>query len=289
MNPSPASAPLPAFNHDRLTERFAQLKAQNKCGLVTYITAGDPDLETSARLLAGLPKSGADIIELAMPFSDPMADGPTIQAANIRAFKAGIKLSKVLDLVKVFRQNDTATPIILMGYYNPIYVFGVDRFLQAAKSAGVDGLIIVDLPPEEDSELCVPATKQGLHFIRLITPTTDSKRLPAVLSNTSGFLYYVSVLGITGSKVIDAEPVRRALTQLRHHTSLPIAVGFGISTPEQARDIAATSDAVVVGSAIVRRLVSNLDSEGRAKAGLVDDVLGFVHDLSQAVHSNGSL
>lgn len=269
----------------RLAACFRQLKAQKRSGLVTYITAGDPDLKTSSKLLAGLPGAGADIIELAMPFSDPMADGPTIQAANIRAFKAGIKLTKVLDLVRTFREKDTSTPLVLMGYYNPIYVYGVDRFLHDAKSAGVDGLIVVDLPPEEDAELCLPATQQGINFIRLITPTTDAQRLPVVLTNTSGFLYYVSVTGITGSKEVSAEPVRRAITELRHHTSLPIAVGFGISTPEQARAIAETSDAVVVGSAIVKRIVANLDEKGNAKTGLIDDVLGFVHDLSQAIHS----
>jgi len=285
MTSSLASVIAPTVQQSRLTERFKALKTQQKRGLIAYITAGDPDLKTSADLLAGLPKAGADIIELAMPFSDPMADGPTIQAANIRAFKAGITLSKVLDMVRSFRQQDLSTPIILMGYYNPIYVFGVERFLLAAKAAGVDGLIVVDLPPEEDSELCIPATQHGLHFIRLITPTTDAKRLPAVLAHTSGFLYYVSVMGITGSKAIDAVPVRKALAELRSHTSLPIAVGFGISTPDEARAVAQTSDAVIVGSAIVRRVVANLTNEGHAKDGLVNDVLGFVRELAQAVHS----
>ena len=269
----------------RLSARFAALKATGKTALVTYVTAGDPDLETSAAILNGLPTAGADIIELAMPFSDPMADGPTIQAANIRAFKAGIKLTKVLDLVRAFRTKDDTTPIVLMGYYNPIYVYGVERFLKDAKATGVDGLIVVDLPPEEDSELCIPAMQHGINFIRLVTPTTDAKRLPTVLTNTSGFLYYVSVTGITGAKQVSAAPVQDAVATLRKHTNLPVAVGFGITTPEQARQIAATADGVVVGSAIVKRVAANLDDLGRAKPGLVDDVLGFVRSLAEAVHS----
>ena len=271
----------------RLASRFTDLKAQKKKALIAYVTAGDPDLDTSARILAGLAGAGADIIELAMPFSDPMADGPTIQAANIRAFRAGIRLTRVLDMVRAFRQKDLTTPIVLMGYYNPVYVFGVERFLVSAKQAGVDGLIVVDLPPEEDTELCIPAARHGIHFIRLVTPTTDAKRLPAVLAHTSGFLYYVSVTGITGRKEISISPVEAAVTELRKHTSLPVAVGFGITTPDQARAIAATSDAVVVGSAIVKRIAASLDETGSAKEGLVEDVLGFVRDLAQAVHSCG--
>ena len=264
----------------RIPARFAALKAQSRPAFVSFITAGDPDLETSAKILAGLPKAGVDIIELGMPFSDPMADGPAIQAANLRAFKAGITLPKVLDLVRGFRKNDTETPLVLMGYYNPIYVYGAEKFLADAKAAGVDGLIVVDLPPEEDAELCEPAQKHGLNFIRLVTPTTDAKRLPTVLRNASGFLYYVSVTGITGQKEIDSAPVRQALDALRQKTTLPIAVGFGITSPDQARAIGAFADGVVVGSAIVKRIESNLDGEGRARTGLVEDVLSFVKTLT---------
>ncbi len=268
---------------DRLTTRFAALKAKKQPGLITFITAGDPDLDTCAKLLAGLPKAGADVIELGMPFSDPMADGPAIQAANLRAFKAGIDLRKTLDLVRGFRKLDNETPLVLMGYYNPIYIYGVDAFLRDAKQAGADGLIIVDLPPEEDKEVCVPAIASGLNFIRLVTPTTDAKRLPAVLKNASGFLYYVSIAGITGTKSINADPVRAAMTELRRHTQLPVAVGFGITTPDEAKAIAQTADAVVVGSAIVNRIAAQLDGQGKAKPNLVDDVLGFIQSLSKAV------
>jgi len=269
----------------RIAARFASLKARQQSGLVTFITAGDPDLEICTKLLAGLPKAGADIIELGMPFSDPMADGPSIQSANLRAFKAGVKLSKVLDLVRGFRERDKDTPLVLMGYYNPVYVYGVEKFVRDAKGVGVDGIIIVDTPPEEDAEICQPSLNQGLNFIRLITPTTDAKRLPAVLHNASGFLYYVSITGTTGSKSAGAEPVRAALAELRRHTSLPIAVGFGITTPDQAKTMAQTSDAVVVGSAIVNRIASNLDGQGHAKVGLVEDVLGFVESLAKAAHN----
>ncbi len=269
----------------RIAARFAALKEKKQSGLVSFITAGDPDLDTCAKLLAGLPKAGVDLIELGMPFSDPMADGPAIQTANLRAFKAGIKLGKVLDLVRQFRKTDADTPLVLMGYYNPVYIYGVEKFLTDAKEAGVDGLIIVDLPPEEDSEMCEPAARHGLNFIRLVTPTTDAKRLPVVLRNASGFLYYVSITGITGSKVISAAPVQAAIAELRKHTKLPVAVGFGITTPEQARDIAKNADAVVVGSAIVNRIANNLDADGKAKAGLVEDVLGFVESLAKAAHN----
>ncbi len=267
----------------RIEKRFADLKAKNQKALITFITAGDPDLATSAKLLAGLPKAGADIIELSVPFSDPMADGPTIQLANLRAFKAGITLIKVLGMVREFRKTDTETPIVLMGYYNPIYAYGPEKFLKDAKESGVDGLIVVDLPPEEDAELCNPAKKHGLDFIRLVTPTTDAKRLPAVLNSASGFLYYVSIAGITGTAAANSDIVGAAITELRRHTSLPVAIGFGISTPQQAKEMSAKADGVIVGSAIVNRIVANLDAEG--KASLVDDVLGFVNDLAKAVKS----
>ena len=264
----------------RITARFASLKAQNRPAFVSFITAGDPDLVTSAQLLAGLPKAGVDILEIGVPFSDPMADGVAIQAANNRAFKAGISLPKVLDLVRGFRQTDAETPVVLMGYYNPIYAYGPEKFLGDAKAAGVDGLIVVDLPPEEDSELCEPAKKHGLNFIRLVTPTTDAVRLPAVLRNASGFLYYVSVTGITGQKKADAGALRAAVATLREKSDLPIAVGFGITSAEQARAIGVFADGVVVGSAIVGRLAANLDETGKAKAGLVDDVLAYVRELA---------
>lgn len=268
----------------RIAARFAALKEKKQSGLITFITAGDPDLDTCAKLLAGLPKAGADIIELGMPFSDPMADGPAIQAANLRALKKGIKLRKVLELVRNFRRQDQDTPLILMGYYNPIYIYGVEKFLRDAKEAGVDGLIIVDLPPEEDSEICLPAIQHGLNFIRLVTPTTDAKRLPAILKNAGGFLYYVSVTGITGGKVAQADPVQKAIAELRKHTALPVAVGFGITAPEQARAMAQVADAIVVGSAIVTRIAANLDPQGRPKASLAEDVLGFIEGLANAIH-----
>jgi tryptophan synthase alpha chain len=268
----------------RIDKCFATLKAKKQSGFVTFVTAGDPDLDTFAKILTGLPKAGADIIEIGVPFSDPMADGPAIQLANLRAFKAGITLRKVLDLVCNFRKSNSDTPIVLMGYYNPIYVYGSEKFLRDAKEAGVDGLIVVDLPPEEDAELCEPALCTGLNFIRLVTPTTDAKRLLVVLKNASGFLYYVSIAGITGTKSISADPVRKAVGELRKHTQLPVAVGFGITKPEEARDIAKVSDAVVVGSAIVGRIASNLDAQGKAKPGLTEDVLSFVADLAKATH-----
>ncbi len=267
----------------RIAATFAALKASGKRALVTYIAAGDPDLETSAKILAGLPKAGVDIIELSMPFSDPMADGVPIQLANLRAFKAGITLKKVLAMVATFRATDGKTPLVLMGYYNPIYVYGVETFLADAKAAGVDGLIVVDLPPEEDSELCEPARRVGLNFIRLVTPTTDAQRLPAVLKSASGFLYYVSIAGITGTRSASIEPVKVAVAALRRATDLPVAIGFGVATPDQARQFAALADGVVVGSAIVNRIAGNLDPEGRAKPELVEDVLGFVGSLAAAV------
>lgn len=272
---------------NRLAARFAALKAKGKCGFVSYTSAGDPTLELSAAILKGLPKAGVDVIEIGVPFSDPMADGPAIQVANLRAFKAGITLRKVLGLVKDFRQTDKDTPIVLMGYFNPIYVYGIDAFLRDAKEAGVDGLIVADLPPEEDAEVRVPAKSYGIDFIRLLAPTTDAKRLPAVLNGASGYLYYVSIAGITGTRAAEAEPVGKAVAEIHKHSSLPVAVGFGISTPEQARAMASKAEAVVVGSAIVNRVAANLDAQGNAKPGLVKEVLGFVETLAQATHGEG--
>jgi tryptophan synthase alpha chain len=270
----------------RVERRFAALKAEGRGGLVTFLTAGDPDPETSYEILKGLPEAGADVIELGMPFSDPMADGPAIQASSLRALKAGMTLRKTLAMVKRFRAEvDAETPLILMGYYNPIYSYGVETFLEDALDAGVDGLIVVDLPPEEDAELCLPALKAGLHFIRLATPTTDDKRLPKVLSNTSGFVYYVSITGITGTASAASTDVGAAVARLKRHTDLPVAVGFGIKTPEQAREIAGVADAAVVGSALVDRLKNSLDDENRASAETGPSVLGLVRDLAQGVRA----
>lgn len=267
----------------RIARRFAALKDEGRAGLVTFITAGDPDAEASRAVLHGLPGAGADLIELGMPFTDPMADGPAIQASSLRALHSGATTRKTLELVRGFRGSDADTPIILMGYYNPIYSYGVDRFLADAKAAGVDGLIIVDLPPEEDEELCLPAMKAGVNFIRLATPTTDDKRLPTVLRNTSGFVYYVSIAGITGTASADNSAVAAAVERFKRHTDLPVAVGFGIKTPEQAAEVARVADAAVVGSAIVTRLAEGLDETGKAKPGAVEDVLGFVRDLAAGV------
>ncbi|TWB36873.1 tryptophan synthase subunit alpha [Nitrospirillum pindoramense] len=267
----------------RIDRRFAALKAEGRAGLVAFITAGDPDHDTCLNLLKGLPGAGADLIELGMPFTDPMADGPAIQASTLRALAAGARMSRTLDLVRAFRSGDVDTPIILMGYYNPIYAYGVERFLADAKSAGVDGLIVVDLPPEEDGELCLPAHAAGVNFIRLATPTTDKARLPAVLANTSGFIYYVSIAGITGAGSATSDAIAAAVAHLRTGTDLPVAVGFGITTPEGAADVARVADAAVVGSAIVRRLEANLDADAKAKPGLVADVLGFVGELAAGV------
>ena len=245
--------------------------------------AGDPDPKTSLDIIKALPKAGADIIELGMPFTDPMADGPSIQAAGLRALKAGMTLKKTLEVVRGFRKDDNATPVVLMGYYNPIYIYGVDKFLVDAKTAGVDGLIIVDLPPEEDTELCLPAMKAGLNFIRLATPTTDDKRLPAVLANTSGFVYYVSITGITGSASADAGVVGEAVARIKRHTKLPVCVGFGIRTPEAARAIAENANGAVVGTALVDALSGSLDAEGRATAKTVGAVADLVAALAQGV------
>ena len=268
----------------RIERRFAELKEQGRAGLIPFLCAGDPDPQTFQAILTGLPAAGADLIEVGMPFSDPMADGPAIQAGNLRALKAGITLAGILAMVREFRARDPVTPLILMGYYNPIWSYGRERFLDDAKAAGVDGLIIVDLPPEEDDELCLPALARDLCFIRLATPTTDERRLPKVLANTTGFIYYVSITGITGSRAPVVEQVRAAAARLRRHTALPIAVGFGIRSPEQAREIAGAVDAVVVGSALVDRIARSLDGEDRAGAGLVEGVLGEVRQLAAGVH-----
>ena len=267
----------------RIDRRMARLKTEGRPALVTYFMGGDPDYATSLKIMKALPRAGADIIELGMPFSDPMADGPSIQAAGLRALKAGMTLKKTLELVRGFRKDDNATPIVLMGYYNPIYIYGVDKFLADAKSAGVDGLIIVDLPPEEDTELCIPAMKAGLNFIRLATPTTDDKRLPAVLANTSGFVYYVSITGITGSASADSNAVGEAVARIKRHTKLPVCVGFGIRTPDAARAIAENANGAVVGTALVDALRASLDSEGRATPKTVGAVADLVAALAQGV------
>ncbi|KQT28246.1 MAG: tryptophan synthase subunit alpha [Bradyrhizobium sp.] len=267
----------------RIDTRFAELAKQGRPAFVTFLMAGDPDPATSLEIIKALPKSGADVIEIGMPFTDPMADGPSIQAAGLRALKAGMTLKKTLELVRGFRKDDNATPIVLMGYYNPIYIYGVDKFLVDAKSAGVDGLIIVDLPPEEDDELCLPALKAGLNFIRLATPTTDDKRLPAVLANTSGFVYYVSITGITGAAAADSTAVSEAVARIKRHTRLPVCVGFGIRTPETARAIASHANGAVVGTALVDALKNSLDAEGRATARTVNAVAELTAALAQGV------
>ena len=267
----------------RIAERFAALKQEGRAGLVAYVTAGDPDAETSWSIVRGLPGAGADLIELGMPFTDPMADGPAIQAAGLRALAAGASMKKTLDLVRRFRVEDKATPIVLMGYFNPIYTWGAERFIADALAAGVDGLIIVDLPPEEDDELCLPALKAGLPFIRLATPTTDDVRLPTVLRNTSGFLYYVSITGITGAAGAASTAVSDAVARLKRHTTLPVGVGFGIKTPEQAAEVARVADAAVVGTAIVQMVADHLDAAGRPKPGCAEAVLGLVRRLADGV------
>ena len=267
----------------RIDALFAKLKREGRSAFVAFLMGGDPDPETSLQIIKALPKAGADIIEIGMPFTDPMADGPSIQAAGLRALKAGMTLRKTLELVRGFRKDDDATPLVLMGYYNPIYIYGVDRFLADAKSAGVDGLIIVDLPAEEDDELCVPALKAGLNFIRLATPTTDDKRLPAVLANTSGFVYYVSITGITGAAAADSKAVGEAVARIKRHTGLPVCVGFGIRTPQAARAIAEHADGAVVGTALVDALRGSLDTEGRATAKTVGAVAELTASLAQGV------
>jgi tryptophan synthase alpha chain len=267
----------------RIDARFAELNKQGRSAFITFLMAGDPDPATSLAIIKALPKAGADIIEIGMPFTDPMADGPAIQAAGLRALKAGMTLKKTLAMVREFRKSDNATPLVLMGYYNPIYIYGVDKFLVDAKSAGVDGLIIVDLPPEEDVELCLPAMNAGLNFIRLATPTTDDKRLPAVLANTSGFVYYVSITGITGSASANTVVVGEAVARIKRHTKLPVCVGFGIRTPEAARGIAENADGAVVGTALVDALAASLDAQGCATSRTVDAVADLVAALAQGV------
>jgi len=269
----------------RIDARFAQLRKEGRSALVTYLMAGDPDPDTSLAIIKAMPAAGADVIEIGIPFTDPMADGPSIQAAGLRALKAGMTLKRTLQLVRDFRKDDGNTPLVLMGYYNPIYIYGVDKFLADAKAAGVDGLIIVDLPPEEDTELCLPALKAGLNFIRLATPTTDDKRLPAVLANTSGFVYYVSITGITGAAAADSNAVGDAVARIRRHTNLPVCVGFGIRTPDAARAIAERASGAAVGTALVDALRMSLDSEGHATSKTVNAVASLAASLAQGVKS----
>jgi tryptophan synthase alpha chain len=269
----------------RIAARFATLRAQERAGLIAYLTAGDPDHDTSARLFAGLPAAGADLIEIGMPFSDPMADGPAIQDAGQRALKAGMTLHGTLALVRGFRRADEATPIVLMGYYNPIYRYGAEAFARDAVMAGVDGVIVVDLPPEEDSELTGPAHAAGLEVIRLATPTSNDKRLPVIVDGAGGFIYYVAIAGITGTRSADSAEVAAAVARLRRFTDLPVAVGFGIKNPEQAAAVARAADAAVVGSALVQQVMANLDHDGRAKRGLVDAVLADVSALAEGVRT----
>lgn len=269
----------------RIEKRFSALKSENRAGLVTFTTAGDPDFDTALSILKGLPDAGADIIELGMPFSDPMADGPAIQEASIRALKNKMTLKKTLKMVESFREEDTDTPIILMGYYNPIYIYGVDRFLTDALKAGIDGMIIVDLPPEEDRELAIPAKTAGIAMIHLATPTTDQERLEHILRNGSGFLYYVTIAGVTGTAKPDLKPVKAALDKFRQVSDIPMAVGFGIKTPNDAGRFAEFADAVVVGSAIVDIIKANINQENVANSALTGRVLSFVSELAQGIKS----
>ena len=267
----------------RITRCFAKLSEQKRKAFVAFLTGGDPDFDTSKELICGLPAAGVDLIEIGIPFSDPMADGPAIQASSQRALKNGMTLQKTLELVRAFRATDDTTPIVLMGYYNPIYRYGVDRFVQESKAISVDGLIIVDLPPEEDAELCEPALTAGLHWIRLVTPSTDDSRIDTVLHNVSGFVYYISVLGVTGTRRAVADQIETAVTRLRKHTSLPIAVGFGIKTAENAHAVAQHADGIVVGSAIVDLVKANLDKHGKPNASLVKTVHDFVRAIADGV------
>ncbi len=269
----------------RIDARFAALRREGRAGLITFVMAGDPDPDTSAAILKALPAAGADVLEIGMPFTDPMADGPAIQAAGLRALRTGQNLAKTVDLVRDFRSSDVATPVVLMGYYNPIYIYGVARFLADAKAAGVDGLIVVDLPPEEDTELCLPALRAGLNFIRLATPTTDDKRLPAVLANTSGFVYYVSITGITGAAAPDAGLVVEAVRRIKRHTDLPVAVGFGVRDAASAAAIAQGAEAVVVGSALVEKVRLSLDAAGKATPATVAAVTALVAELAAGVRN----
>jgi tryptophan synthase alpha chain len=269
----------------RIDTRFAELKKQGRSAFVTFLMAGDPDPATSLAIIKTLPEAGADIIEIGMPFTDPMADGPAVQAAGRRALNAGMTVAKTLQMIRDFRKDEGSMPVVLMGYYNPIYIYGVEKFLTDAKAAGIDGLIVVDLPPEEDSELCVPAMKAGLNFIRLATPTTDDKRLPAVLANTSGFVYYVSITGITGSAAADSTAVGAAVGRIKRHTALPVCVGFGIRNPDAARGIAEVADGAVVGSALVDVLSGSLDAGGKATARTVNAVAELAAALAAGVRS----
>jgi tryptophan synthase alpha chain len=268
----------------RIDARFAHLRAEQRAALVTFVMAGDPDLAISLEILRALPKAGADVIEVGMPFTDPMADGPAIQASGLRALRAGTTLRKTLAMVREFRAGDPITPIVLMGYYNPIYVYGVPAFLADAEAAGVDGLIVVDLPPEEDDELCLPALAAGLNFIRLATPTTDDKRLPAVLANTSGFVYYVSITGVTGAAAPKPDVVGAAVERIQRHTALPVAVGFGVRDAASAKAIAGRADGVVVGSALAEAVRGSL-SDGRGGPATVAAVAALVGQLSEGVRS----
>jgi tryptophan synthase alpha chain len=269
-----------------MDKRFADLRAINRPALITYFMGGDPDFETSLGIMKALPEAGADVIELGMPFSDPMADGPAIQLAGQRALKNGQTLKTTLDLAREFRKQDNDTPIVLMGYYNPIYIYGVEKFLEDALEAGIDGLIVVDLPPEMDDELCIPALKHGINFIRLATPTTDEKRLPAVLNNTSGFVYYVSMNGITGSALPDPSLISGAVGRIKTHTDLPVCVGFGVKTADHAKAIGAVADGVVVGSAIVAQIAGSLTKDGKATADTVHAVTTLVKGLSTGVRAS---
>ena len=282
MNAASRSAP-----ETRIGRRFEALKSEGRSGLVTFVTAGDPELEVSREILFGLPAAGADLIELGMPFSDPMADGPAIQASSLRALKSGMTLKKTLKLVADFRARDGDTPVVLMGYYNPIYVYGTEPFLADAKAAGVDGLIVVDLPPEEVDELWKPARAQGIDVVFLTAPTSDDERLPKIVERASGFVYYVSIAGITGTKSAVVADVDEAVRRIRRHTDLPIGVGFGIRTPDQAAEIAAVADAAVVGSALIDIVAANLDKDGKAEPGLADKLLGLVGDLAAGVRGAG--
>jgi tryptophan synthase alpha chain len=269
----------------RIEARFEQCRQEGRAALVTYVMAGDPDPETSLEILRSLPAAGADIVEFGLPFTDPMADGPAIQAAGLRALKGGQDLAGTLALIRRFRAGDQTTPVILMGYYNPIYVYGVERFLADAREAGVDGLIVVDLPPEEDEELCLPALRAGLAFIRLATPTTDDRRLPAVLANTAGFVYYVSITGITGAATPDFGKVATAVERIKRHTPLPVVVGFGVKSGAHAAAVAQGADGVVVGSALIEALKGSLDPEDRATSHTVEAVTTLVKELSDGVRS----
>ncbi len=269
----------------RIAQRFAKLKDENRAAFVSFVMAGDPTPDACGKLLKGLPAAGVDIIEIGMPFTDPMADGPAVQLAGQRALAAGQTLKSTLEMVATFRKGDDETPIVLMGYYNPIFNHGVEAFLKDAKEAGIDGLIVVDLPPEEDTELCLPAKEAGIDFIRLATPTTDDERLPKVLQNTSGFIYYVSIAGITGAGSADTGAVEAAMKRIKAKTDLPVVVGFGVKTPEQGAELAKVADGVVVGSAIIDMIAERLDKKGKPKVGLVKNVTAFVKSLADSVHS----